>query len=248
MKKLLYITIAALIFVNVGCKPDEEPEPEIEVSELNLTIDHQFDSVDIDFLFDFVLPSNEPVIFRRLSYILGGFYLVNEDGTKQYLKDQYGLIDVRGQKESVKLENIPMGNYKAIGFSIGLDSAVNHGNPNFYDTDHPLSPINNSLHWSWQGGYIFTAVEGKTKSDDESFVFHLAGSQNKIDFEFPIDFTKGYPALNADLTYNVAEIFRNPNLYNIAIDGSSTHNVEDETTKRLIANMVDVLTLNSVHE
>lgn len=248
MKKLLYITTAALLFITVGCKPDEEPDPQVEVSEMSLTIDHKFDATDIDFLFDFVLPSNEVVIFRRLSYILGGFYLVHEDGTKEYLDDQYALIDVRGQNETFKLENIPMGNYKALGFSIGLDSAVNHGNPNFYATDHPLSPINNSLHWSWQGGYIFTALEGKTKGDNESFVFHLAGSQNKLNYELPLNFTKGYPALNADLTYNIAEIFRNPSMYVIATDGASTHNVNDETTKKLIANMADVLTLNNVYE
>ena len=141
---------------------------------------------------------------------------------------------------------MPIGEYKAFGFSIGLDSAINHGNPNQYATDHPLSPINNSLHWSWQGGYIFTAIEGEVVGTTDNFVFHLAGSENKIDFELPMTIIKGEPALNAVLSYNLAEAFKNPEVFSFTTDGKSTHNTTDPVTLKLIKNMGDIFKLEAL--
>jgi len=251
MKKTLLYIFAIVTISFVGCNPDEpeiiiEPEP-VEFSEITVTINHKAGDKDLDLESEFTLPSDEVVTFRRLAYILADFYLVKSDDSKVVLEEQYALIDVKNNS-TFTLTDIPMGDYKAIGFSIGLDSNTNHGNPNFYSTDHPLSPINNSLHWSWENGYIFTALEGKTKADNESFIFHLAGFKNQTNFELQRDFSKGLNKLGATLEYDVNEVFENPEIYSIANDGASTHSTTDPITAKLFANMKDVFTFKSISE
>jgi hypothetical protein len=233
----------------MGCKPDDgtiEPDP-VETQEITVTINHKAGDQDFNFDSEITLPSDEVVTFRRLAYILSDFHLIKNDDTKEFLVDQYAFVDER-LGTSFTLKDVPMGDYKAIGFSIGLDSTTNHGNPNFYSTDHPLSPINNSLHWDWSNGYIFTAIEGKTKADNESFLFHLAGYKNKTDFELPINFTKSFKSLNADLDYNILEVFENPEIYTISIDGKSTHTISSPVTIKLFNNLKDVFSINSISE
>ena len=251
MKKTVIIAFSALLIGFAGCKPEEEePKPDLpqEVSDMTVTINHKLGAEDLDFVSTFTLPSQETVSFGRYAYILSEFYLTTMDDTKVSLGKQYAYIQVNGDKTSFTLKNVPMGNYKSLGLSIGLDSATNHGNPNVYMSEHPLAPINNSLYWAWTAGYIYTAIEGITTANNESFIFHLSGVHNKTDFDLPISFTKKEAALKAILEYDVAEVFQNPETYTISIDGASTHSITDPVTTKLFANMVDVFSVKSITE
>ena len=245
MKQIIFIIIGSWFLLSVmGCKPD--PPIKNEVSTMDITINHVFDASDFELNQEYTLPSDEPVKFSRFAYLLSNFYLIDENEFRIALDKQYLYVDIKSSNSDFKLISIPKGTYKGIGFSIGLDSITNHGNPNQYNSDHPLSPINNSLHWSWQGGYIFTAIEGKTIANNESFIFHLAGTQNKVDFELPYNFSKEDDAIHAVLNCNIKEVFQSPEVYTIEIDGSSTHNVEDPVTLKLINNMKDVFSVSSI--
>ncbi len=250
MKKIIYAMLALLIIGSTACNDDDDNKihpKEIEatdttLSSLTITVDHKMGTADMVYNEDVILPSKEQVQISRLSYILGNFYLLDDEDNKTVLDDQYALIEDHRGNTTFSLTNVPQGNYKAIGFSIGLDSATNHGNPNQYDASHPLAPINNSLHWNWTGGYIFTALEGKTMMNDESFVFHLAGAQNRIDVELSAQVAITAEPKTATLTYDVNEIFQNPEIYNIGQDGSSSHSTTSPVTVKLIRNMSDVFT------
>ncbi|MBR9861408.1 hypothetical protein GYB22_11820 [bacterium] len=250
MKKLFYIlTLSAFVFTACEEKP---PEPPVvndgeEVQEMTVTMSHTFDGADIELTSgEYVLPGNHIVNITRVSYILSNFYLVKSNDEKVMLEDQYALLQPRNGDISFTLKDVPKGDYKAVGFSLGLDSAINHGDPNQYPVDHPLSSVNNSLHWSWVGGYIFIALEGKDVNSSESFVFHIAGSQNMIDYELPISFTKGNKAMNADFELMYEEIFSNPQTFDIGVDGMSTHSTTDPVTLKLVGNMGDMFKVNSV--
>jgi len=248
MKKIILGLVIISAVVIVGCKPDElPPVQDVENSTMQIHVKHEVGGASLDFDSEFSLPSGEIAKFSRLDYILSDFYLVRADGSKLFFEDQYALVRAM-RSESFTLVGVPTGDYTAFGFSIGLDSILNHGNPNQYASDHPLAPINNSLHWSWEGGYIFTAIEGKTTENNESFIFHLAGYMNKTNFELPISVTKGLPGLNTYLEYDVSEIFKNPSVYNISEEGAGTHSTSDPVTTKLFANMADVFALKEVIE
>lgn len=243
---IVFVGLIILLNVTVGCKEDKpqlQPQTQTEAPQLQVEINHQYGKNSFKLNQEYTLSSQELVKFSRLSYILSNFHLIREDSSLLIFKDAYMLVDLKNTKNTIQFDNVPMGDYLGIGFSIGLDSAINHGNPNLYAANHPLSPINNSLHWSWQGGYIFSAIEGKTISNNSSFSFHLAGISNKIDIELPYRFSKKEAELNATLTYHVDEIFNGPSVYNIETDGASTHNTESPATKKLIQNMKNNLFL-----
>lgn len=245
MKQTIFI-ITSIWFLSATTGCTTETPAKNEVSTMDVSINYMFDASNFELNKEYNLPSKEGVRFSRISYLLSNFYLIDENNFKITLNDQYLHADIGTSKTQLTLTNIPKGVYTGIGFSIGLDSNTNHGNPNIYATNHPLSPINNSLHWSWKGGYIFTAIEGKTLADNESFIFHLAGTMNRVDIELAHPFTKGDDALHAELIYDVKELFENPEVYNIKTDGSSTHNVSDTVTLKLFENMNDVFTISNI--
>ena len=230
-----------------SCTEDDIVDPIVEVSSasIDFSVNHTVGTQEFTAGTAYSVGVNENATFSRYAYLLGSFYLMAEDGSKVIIDSQYAHIEAHSGKTTFSLVDIPYGTYKSIGFSIGLDSAVNHGNPNQYDSDHPLSAINNSLHWGWVGGYIFTAIEGKDVDADESIIFHLAGSNNKVDFELPTNFTHGAAGSSVALGYDIAEVFINPNSYSFTLDGRSTHSVSDPVTTKLIENMADVFTLTS---
>ena len=250
MKNLYLLLIAAFLISSCTDEPKPEPDPvEEEKTEMTVMMSNEANSKDLQLISeDYTLPNGEVVFVTRLAYILGDFILVKDDGSEIALEDQYALIDPKFNKNSFMLEDIPKGNYKGIKFSLGLDSEINHGDPSKFDIDHPLSPVNNSLHWSWAGGYIFMAIEGKIKATNESFVFHLAGSQNKTDYSFEVPFVKNNGALSVDMSMNFDEIFKNPSVFSLKDDGMGTHSTSDPVTTKLFANMVDIFTVNSISE
>ena len=247
MKKTFYIMLGLLAIGFTSCTEDDVVDPIVEVSSasIDFTVNHTIGNQEFTAGTAYSVGVNENATFSRYAYLLGSFYLIAEDGSKVTIDSQYAHIEAHSGKTTFSLVDIPYGTYKSIGFSIGLDSAVNHGNPNQYDSDHPLSAINNSLHWGWVGGYIFTAIEGKDVDAGESIIFHLAGSNNKIDFELPTNFTHGAAGSSVSLGYDIAEVFINPNSYSFTLDGRSTHSVSDPVTTKLIENMADVFTLTS---
>ena len=247
MKKTFYIMLGLLAIGFTSCTEDDVVDPIVEVSSasIDFTVNHTIGNQEFTAGTAYSVGVNENATFSRYAYLLGSFYLMAEDGSKVIIDSQYAHIEAHSGKTTFSLVDIPYGTYKSIGFSIGLDSAVNHGNPNQYDSDHPLSAINNSLHWGWVGGYIFTAIEGKDVDADESIIFHLAGSNNKVDFELPTNFTHGAAGSSVALGYDIAEVFINPNSYSFTLDGRSTHSVSDPVTTKIIENMADVFTLTS---
>lgn len=230
-----------------SCTEDDVVDPIVEVNSasIDFSVNHTVGTQIFTAGTAYSVGDNNQASFSRFAYLLGSFYLIAEDGSKVTIDSQYAHIEAHSGKTTFSLVDIPYGTYKSMGFSIGLDSAINHGNPNQYNTDHPLSSINNSLHWGWVGGYIFTAIEGKDVDADESIIFHLAGSNNKVDFELPTNFTHGAAGSSVALGYDIAEVFINPNSYSFTLDGRSTHSVSDPVTTKLIENMADVFTLTS---
>ena len=247
MKKTFYIMLGLLAIGFTSCTEDDVVDPIVEVNSaaIDFSVNHTVGTQIFTAGTAYSVGDNNQASFSRFAYLLGSFYLIAEDGSKVTIDSQYAHIEAHSGKTTFSLVDIPYGTYKSIGFSIGLDSVVNHGNPNQYDSDHPLSAINNSLHWGWVGGYIFTAIEGKDVDADESIIFHLAGSNNKVDFELPTNFTHGAAGSSVALGYDIAEVFINPNSYSFTLDGRSTHSVSDPVTTKLIENMADVFTLTS---
>ncbi|MDB6004434.1 MAG: hypothetical protein JWR15_1421, partial [Prosthecobacter sp.] len=97
----------------------------------------------------------------RLDCLLSGLALQRLDGTWVESRDWFAYLSVAAGRLTAKGSGIPAGDYKGIRFRIGVDEATNKSDPNRYAPEHALNPQVNGLHWGWQGGYVFMALEGR---------------------------------------------------------------------------------------
>jgi cytochrome c peroxidase len=190
----------------------------------------------------------------RLSYLLSGFTLHRAGGDAVKLPGQFAFLDaVAGRCEFV-LTNVPSGDYRALEFNIGLDKETNHADPAGYGPKHPLNPLLNGLHWSWQGGYVFLALEGhwESKISDSKYFkstnsnhpapgsqtpgaippasgysFHLATDAQLMRSAVPLSLQVNDDAC-LGLILNVADIFAAPHRIALTEEASSTHSRTDD--------------------
>ena len=185
----------------------------------------------------------------RLSYLLSAFSLLREDGTWVRVGDQFAYVDVAKSRTRFQLENVPEGNYKSLRFSVGVPQKVNHSDPALYAAGHPLNPNLNQLHWSWTGGYIFLALEGKYRSAEnelKGFVYHLANDAQSslvtVDGRFRVKRRTGLT-----LRFDVERLLGQPRQISFERDGASTHShVGDPIASALVANLTSAFAFVAV--
>ena len=191
--------------------------------ELRVTPAFQGSPLFLDSL-RYQLPSGESISVSRLSMLLSGFALQRTDGSWLELPRQYAWLDAAAHRTSVTLHDIPGGRYEAFRFAVGPEPAANDGNPDQYPATHPLNPNLNGLHWNWQGGYIFLAVEGGFRSGMaplSGFSYHFARDANRtfVTTAVPLKIDPAFPsAVLMDL--DLATLFGR---LSPARDGNSTH-------------------------
>ena len=128
--------------------------------------------------------SSQTVTVTRLAFLLSDFRLQRGDGSWVNLPGQYAFIDPLQKRLRFRLENVPPDSYQQVAFTVGLNEKTNYADPSQWPADHPLNPLINDLHWSWQGGYVFFALEGHYNKN-AGFSLHLAKSPNQTAVSLP---------------------------------------------------------------
>ncbi len=199
-------------------------------SELTVSMQHNFAGQRLT-LDSLRLSNSSEATFAisRLSYLLSEFALETDNGIWVELTDSIAWIDVGKRRTEFTLRKIAEGNYRAIRFSVGVDEARNHGDPAQYAAAHPLNPNLNQLHWDWQGGYIFLALEGRFRANDnlEGYVYHLANAPNRTTINLPLKLDLSKDA-GLEMSFDLAALFNSSEPIRFADDGSSTHSHPDD--------------------
>lgn len=141
-------------------------------------------------------PDGDPFKFRRLEYYMSGIVLIHDGGQKTEIANTW--LHIKG--------NIPLNtllgthtitNLEEIRFAIGVEQEYNHLDPSTYGAGHPLAPKSPSMHWGWEAGYRFIALEGSGGTNrDQNVEIHSLGDVNYLQIKIP---TAGVKAGN-DLT------------------------------------------------
>jgi hypothetical protein len=171
--------------------------------------------------------------WHRSDMILSNFALIQEDGSRLPLTDAAGdpiyAFFTEGKPWTVTVpDNIPKALYTGIEFTVGVDSAQNFGDPSQWRVGHPLNPTVNNLHWGWQGGYIFMAIEGfyQTLGARDPFLYHIATMENlmpvRIDGNLDL---RGSRRLA--LNWNVDRLFYGVHEVRPSEDGAFSHSTFD---------------------
>jgi cytochrome c peroxidase len=161
----------------------------------------------------------------RLDLLLSGFAMRRGDGRWLNLTNAYVYICGRDQRTTFRLPQLPSGKYDRFRLVVGVSAAENHANPAMFGPEHPLNPNVNGLHWNWQGGYVFVALEGawRTRSGlEKGYSFHLATDRLLTELEFPLQLD-----LMADtelhVTLDVQRLVASPEGQGLNDDSDTTH-------------------------
>lgn len=190
--------------------------------------------------------SDQTLRVTRLALLVSGVVLHRADGGSVRLEGQYGLVDIEKGRTAVALRGVPSGEYVGLEFRVGLPPEINHGDVGRWAAGHPLNPLVNGLHWSWQGGYVFFALEGRwgERAEGEGrgaeegeggrgFLYHVAAGAGPRSAGFQAQFTVR-AATRVRLALDVARVLGDLRLS--ADDGSeSTHSGEGDPVAEQIA-------------
>lgn len=184
--------------------------------------------------------AGERFSISRVSWLASGFALQRGDGSWCELTNEVAWFDLERGRDSIALGQVPPGDYRAVRFHVGLEPAANHADPAQFGADHPLNPNLNGLHWSWQGGYIFLALEGhwrQTNGTLDGWSYHLANDPNRtlVTLAAMVSLT-GDTQLEVD--FDLAALLNVPRPLSFARDGASTHSRDgDPVALALAANL-----------
>ncbi len=182
----------------------------------------------------------------RLDFLLSGLALHRQDGTWMESRDWFAYLSAASGRLTAQGSGIPAGDYKGIRFRIGVDEVTNKSDPHRFAPDHPLNPQVNGLHWGWQGGYIFLALEGRFPNGgkEDGFSFHIANAPQLMTVELPVAFRGGRP-LTLALELDVQRVLE---CVGFSKNGTSTHSREgDELAARLKTTIEHAFRVRSIN-
>jgi hypothetical protein len=123
--------------------------------------------------------AGNPLKFDRFQFYTSGIQLIHNQGDTLPFKGAYVLSS--GTDGGHDLGTHLVGNLQSVIFQLGVDRAANHSDPSSYPENHALSNKIPSMHWGWETGYRFWAIEGRIDDDRDgkftnSFDFHILGN------------------------------------------------------------------------
>ncbi len=250
---LTFLTTGFLFFGN-SCKDDEslDPLPYKGDSTISLVFNAQMNGANLDFdKTDYVTSGGDTIGFSKMKLLMSNIYFKDHKGTWNKQEDAYGYVDLVADTRVVEIKGVPFGTITGVEFELGLDSAVNYGDPNDWAADHPLNPLINGMHWSWAGGYQFNSIEGNYMNNGSPGVYSYHVSTPKYARTFTFTFTDFMHDADESINFNLNadEYFKDPNTLSIKNDGDLSHSaVIDPLMDKFIANTYNLFEFTGVDE
>lgn len=224
------VAIGIILVCNCG-NHRPTPSPSAPVGyPFHLVIRATVDGADL--LYDSVYHSSASRAFTvtDFRYYLSNITAIRDDDTGLDLSCSAMLVEP--QKREYDPGRLPAGSYKALRFTLGLDSAVNHGDPTLFAAGHPLSIQTPSMHWDWNSGYIFMKLEGMADTTKTGrgapitkFFYHIGMDRMKRVITVQTRFSIGSSSKNSvPLKFDIAEIFAVIDLKS----ETATHTIDNE--------------------
>lgn len=185
----------------------------------------------------------------RVSWLASGVAFQRQDGSWLELNNQVAWFDLERGRDSWILSNVPPAAYRSLRFEVGLEKNQNQANTARFPSNHPLNPNLNGLHWSWQGGYIFMALEGRWRDHAgrlDGWSYHFARDTNRTRITLALPGPLTNDAI-VEIRFDLATLFNAPRVLSFARDGSSTHSREgDPIPLALKANLPSAFSISRI--
>ncbi len=181
--------------------------------------------------------ARETFSITRVSYLVSDFELQRIDGSWLEMSNSVAWLDFDAGRDAIWLEKVPPGEFCTLRFLVGLNTNLNHADGAQFPAGHPLNPNLNGLHWSWQGGYIFLALEGlwrNSAGELDGWAYHLARDTNsvRVTLAAPLVVTN---ETKLQLDFDLATLLNAPHPLSFGQDGSSTHSRDGDPISAALA-------------
>ena len=199
--------------------------------------------------FRYQTSAGETFSITRVSYLVSDFALQRNDGSWLEISNSVAWLDFEQNRNSIWLEKIRAGEFCSVRFLVGLNTNLNHADIAQFPASHPLNPNLNGLHWSWQGGFIFLALEGLWRNANgelDGWAYHLARDTNaaRITFAAPLIVTN---ETKLEIDFDLATLLNAPQPLSFGKDGSSTHSRDgDPISAALKKNLVGSFSVHRI--
>jgi len=184
----------------------------------------------------------------EFNYYISNIVLIDKNDQEVAEQESYHLLKASDPSSlSFIIPNVLVNEYKAIRFTIGVDSTRNVSGAQ----TGALDPVHN-MFWSWSTGYIFTKLEGTSPSSPTgNIAFHIAGfygpnnTIRTVILNFPSNaHVKTTSTPEIQIKTDVAEWFMAPSTVKFAV----TYNVTTAGTlaKSIADNYADAFSVSQV--
>ncbi len=229
---------AALLLTNV----------QVKAAPLHLDFYHEVDGLPlISDSLRYGGKEGETFSLTRLDWLATEFFLTTASGDTLVIPNFTVFVPTRGTTFS--LPDLPAETITSISFHIGPEKEINHSDPARYTANDPLNPNLNKLHWDWQGGYIFLAIEGHWRALADKFpggyAYHFANDPNRTRINLPLDLSLRNEA-RVTIALDPQKLLSG---LSFAKDGATTHSREgDPVAARLKANLSNAFRIAAVEK
>lgn len=202
------MTVLVLLSTLSFCKKDsktESPTPtptpapnpgnENKTGGLSLFFENKVDSVGLAFDKDYVNTNGDTFSISKFNYFISNIVLIKSDGSTFAEPESYHLVKHSDQTTYwINLKNVPVGSYKSVKFTLGVDSARNVSGAQTGDLSMTTA---SDMFWSWNTGYIFFKLEGKAPRSGDSgkrLEYHIGGIGGTYKAQRTMSFNISEPA------------------------------------------------------
>jgi hypothetical protein len=250
MKKIILLLVAAtVIFSSCDKNDDVISETQETPGKVTVNFDAVFGSTDFALSTNFT-SGTKTYNFDKFRYWVSNVVLVKTNGEEFSVPKSYFLLEETKalalsdlgeftypatKREQIVLSDIPAGDYKAIKFSVGVDSKYND---NMSLQAGELSQYNGmtNISWMWLTSYIFTAVGGKVTEGTTNKTIKVETGLNanykSVSLNFPQNVKIGATkATSINLKADVAKV-----LDGIDVMTTPTVGASQATTMTAVAN------------
>lgn len=218
----LGVLAGLLLFGLASCEEDPIESP------FTFTITAKVDNADFYLDSAYTFPGGQLFKFNLFHFYMNQIRLVNANGNEVMISD-VELVTFATQPSYQITADVPVDDYVAVRFGVGLDSATNMSDPNTYPTNHPLS-ILAGTYWDWNTMYRFAMMEAivDTGGSGTNFIwpitYHPGLNEQYREMDMPKVFSvvEGQPA-ELTLVLDVKDILKHPSDPIDVVANKSTH-------------------------
>ena len=205
--------------------------------DVNFKLSNNGESVELNETV--TLSTGESVQFTRADFYVSELTFT---GDGEGIADSIFLFKLT--ESDVETTKVNAGKYSALSFGLGMQESWNAIDPATFPNKHPMGLDNSSMYWTWNTGYRFFVLEGKSDLDADGtfenvFVYHIGTNPFFRNVIVPGTFDIGEKESNTiNLAMDIETLFRSTNDIDLETENSS-HSTGDgvDVADRLVENI-----------